>query len=68
VRVGATAVTVFTAYLHVDRTVAKGKCCQRELLARLCFAWNVSAVVFYELSNKGWRHDRSAPAKIQTCY
>jgi hypothetical protein len=47
---------VFTAYLHVDRTVAKGKCCQRELLARPYFAWNVSAVVFYELSNKGWRH------------
>jgi hypothetical protein len=56
---------VFTAYLHVDRTVAKAKCYRRELLARSCFAWNVSAVLFYELSNTGWRHDRSAPAKYK---
>ena len=46
VRVGAAAATVLTGCLQVDRTAAKVKRHRRELLARPCFAWNISATIF----------------------
>jgi hypothetical protein len=49
VRVGAAAVTVLTAHLHVDRAATEVKCWQRELLARLCYAWNVYAAISQSL-------------------
>ena len=46
---------MLTACLHVDRTVAKVKCHRRELLAPPCFAWNISAIVFWELPKHACR-------------